>query len=219
MTEDIAHRMAQNPAFQQVVAAAMELFSGQAAVVKDLDDERRRGYVDKANALRADARRNSEANREAQFGDLGALAGITQAEARALTLRVRDAAQQFVTAFPELRSMNERTQIDTLTDAVKRDPVLISAVERLLSAGSAGAGEESPQTCQAICLALLITFMAAATAMFIVGLAGCVWLGWIPPLMVLCMLGAIAAYLAFMALVWNIYNGCAAGCEQGDDAR
>jgi hypothetical protein len=151
VTEDFSHRTARNPAFQQVVATAMEFFPGQAAVVKDMDDGRRRRYVDTANALRADARRETEANREAPFEELGALAEITRTEARTLTPRVRDAAQQFVTAFAELRPMNERRQIDTLTDAVKRDPVLISAVERLVRAGSAGVGEESPQTCQAIC--------------------------------------------------------------------
>ncbi|MEV0592943.1 hypothetical protein [Nonomuraea cavernae] len=211
--------MSQNPAFQQIVAAGMDLLAAQASIVKDLDDERRRAYVDKANALRAEARRNTESNREGLFADLGALVGITDTDARALTLRAQDAAREFVTAFPELRSMNERKRLDALTEAVKRDPVLISTVERLVSPGPAGAGEESPQTCRAMCLALLILFMAAATAMWIAGLAACIWLGWIPPLMVLCMLGAIAAYLAFMAVVWSIYNGCTAGCEGADIAR
>ncbi|QKW39944.1 hypothetical protein HUT06_42830 [Actinomadura sp. NAK00032] len=92
--------------------------------------------------------------------------------------------------------MDERTKLDTLTTAIKGDPVLARTAEQLV-ATPVGAAEESPEACQTMCQALLVLFMSAATAMLAVGLLGCVWLGWIPPFMALCIMGAITAYTAF----------------------
>ncbi|NKZ05006.1 hypothetical protein [Actinomadura latina] len=218
MVEDIASRISQNQDFQRLVAAAMELAAAQAGTVRNMDAAQRQEYADKAAALRARLTRDPESRQEAPFGELGELVGITGARTQALVQKAEAAARAFVPAFPELRSMDERTKLDTLTTAIKSDPILARTAEQLV-ATPAGAAEESPEACQAMCLALLILFMSAATAMLAVGLLGCVWLGWIPPLMVLCIMGAIAAYAAFMAIVWTVYNGCMANCGQGDIAR
>ncbi|MFB4319926.1 hypothetical protein [Actinomadura sp. 21ATH] len=175
MVEDIASRISQHQEFRRLVAAAMELAVAQAGIVRDMDAGQRQEYADKATALRGRLTRDSESRREAPFGDLGELVGMNGARVQALVRETEAAARAFVPAFPELRSMDERARPDTLTAAVKRDPALARTAEELVAA------DQSPEACQATCLALLILFMSAATAMLAVGLLGCVWLGWIPP--------------------------------------
>ncbi|MEV0667724.1 hypothetical protein ACIBI3_42125 [Actinomadura luteofluorescens] len=53
MGADIASRISQHQDFQRLVAAAMELATAQAGIVRNMDAAQRQEYADKAAALRA----------------------------------------------------------------------------------------------------------------------------------------------------------------------
>jgi len=177
-----------------------------------MNPDQRNAYAARANALGTEARNGGASQREQATADLGELLGLTEAVTDALMLRAHTAAQEFSSAFPELAGMDERRKLDTLVDAVKRDPALPAAVEGMVQA------DISEQECLATCVALLIIFTAAAIAMLAVLIAGCLTLVIALPLMVLCIIGASAAMIALVALAVNIYNSCIAHCQEvGND--
>jgi hypothetical protein len=63
-------------------------------------------------------------------------------------------------------------------------------------------------------VAPLTLFLTAAIALLVIGLVACVGLVLMPPLMILCIVGATAAFAAFTALTWNIYESCIANCQE-----
>jgi len=212
MVDVSPERISQNSGFQALVAVALELFAAEARVVKEMNPDQRNAYAARANALGTEARNAPASQKEQATADLGDLLGLSEAVTDALMLRAHTAAKEFSSAFPELAGMDERKKLDTLAEAVKRDPALPAAVEGMVQA------DISEQECLATCVALLIIFTSAAIAMMAVLIAGCIGLVIAPPLMVLCIIAACAFAAALIALAINIYASCIAHCKEvGDD--
>jgi len=212
MVDVSPERISQNSGFQALVAVALELLAAETQVVKAMNPDQRSDYAARANALGTEARNAAASQREQATADLGELLGLTEAVTDALMLRAHTAAQEFGNTFPELAGMDERRKLDTLAEAVRRDPALPRAVEGMVQA------DISEQECLATCLALLIIFTSAAIAMLVVLIAACLTLILAVPLMILCIIGATAAMLAIVALALNIYNSCISHCKDvGND--
>src|SRR4051794_3945557 len=122
MVDVSPERISQNSGFQALVAVALELFAAEARVVKEMNPDQRNAYAARANALGTEARNAPASQKEQATADLGDLLGLSEAVTDALMLRAHTAAKEFSSAFPELAGMDERKKLDTLAEAVKRDP-------------------------------------------------------------------------------------------------
>jgi hypothetical protein len=208
LVESTASRISQSPDFRQILAVVGEIGSAQANAVKDLSVEQNRGYVDRANALRAAAEAGTEQQGAELLDRCSQLLGLSTSDARDLLNRLQTTVTRFATDFPDLRSMPEREKLDVLTQAIKRDSAFVTTMERLVAAA------DSEATCRALCYAFWTTFVIAIVAMYIVLLLGCVWLSLIPPLLVLCLIAATAVFTALQAVNFTILQGCLANCEK-----
>jgi hypothetical protein len=218
MAQITAERLSANPAFHELVTVATEFATAHGSVVRDMDLQQRRAYADQANALSAEVKSGAASKRrEGFFRDLGALVGFAESDVHALLTRAQTAGQEFVAAFPEFAATDEQTKVDTLILALKHDHTVVRAARRMVApAQTDGAAAVSQQECEASCLIFFILFVTAAIVMFIIGIVGCILLGWIPPLMILCMAAATALLLAFLAIALDIYKACLANCQGGD---
>ena len=217
MAQITAERLSANTAFQELVTVASEFAIAHGSVVRDMDLQQRRAYADKANALSAEVKSGAASKRrEGFFQDLGGLVGLAEPDLRALLARAETAGQGFAAAFPEFAATDEQTKVDTMVLALKHDHTVANAARRIVSpAQDEGAAAISPQECEASCLIFFILFVTAAIVMFIIGIVGCVLLGWIPPLMILCMAAAAALLAAFLAIANGIYQACLDNCQGG----
>lgn len=212
--------MSQNPAFHEVLAVALELATAQTAVVKGMSPAQVRSYTETANALSVEMKSGAASNRPGVFAEVGKLFGITESDTRAFVLRLQGSVKKFVASFPELASMDERTRLDTLVDAINRDPAVVRAVKGLASSSAPAAGGPSQQECLAVCMALFLLFLAAALALALyVMVYVCAPLVAAPPLFALCIAGTIAFSAGVIAIAFYLNGLCRADCLEAGPGR
>lgn len=212
MADVLMERISADPGFQQLLAVAVEAISAETNALRDMDDEQRVSHAAKGRALRRAVKSGAASKKGGAFAELGVLIGEGEADAEALVLRARDGAKEFNAAVPELKSMDERQVLDILAEVVKHDPALAKAAESFST--TPAMAEESEKVCLGICIGLLALFLAAEIAVLIYSILQCVWLALIPPLFILCLVGAFAFISVMVALTITIYSSCVTNCTE-----
>jgi hypothetical protein len=209
-----AGELSKNPDFQGIISSGLEFAAAQSNIIKEMSNSQLEAYKNRIQILRDDLKGRSGLKENEIPKELAELSGLPASKLRELVRRLRLHATELNKAFPQMNSLDARTRFDLLLEAVKRDAKAVATMERIATALSATATrEESEQTCEAICLALFILFLSAAMVMLALGIAGCVIQIILLPIAILCIVGVIAAFAAFMVVITNIYQSCLAGCQ------
>jgi len=213
-----ADELSRNAAFQGLLSVGLGVLPAHAAVIREMDAEQLHAQQAEIEALLAQLRdrmRDRSEISEPELNKLAGLAGLPPATIRAIGERVHTQGTQLNQAFPDLQSLDNRTKIMLIFDALRRDEAAMAVVKRV---AVESADDDPSSACKAGCLVDFILALIDAQIDALNRMMACYALVF-PPLVMLCAAIMIAIMIYEMNKANDIYTKCILDCQEGSPGQ
>ena len=216
MTIPTAEELSRSPAFQGLVSIGSGVMQAHAAVIREMDADALHVHQAAAEDVRVQLSalmRDRAEISERELSRLAELAGLSPASIRTIAERVHTLGTALNEAFPELQSLEARTKILLVTDALRRDEASMAVIKRV---AVEAADDDAYNVCKSKCLIEFLLAILDAQITAINRMMSCFVLVF-PPLVMLCASIMIAIMIYEMDKANDEYTECVEACQGADD--